>query len=616
MYCALSSLFFYSESSWREILDILDSLSSGKLTEISSRPEIEHYIRRTLSLSPTGTDIRTEEVSTTKEEVIKKLIEYCDPHLTPEAIHVNTVSANREIRFELGAAKRKIKRQRSLSYNVPRDPVYVYDKERIPVTFRARKLTTGDILFSCDKVKHETLLMELSKRPILPPDSRPKTTEGFSTYNDKPSSVFLRPLYPSDFPPIVPQRRRGPVKLVEPMEKVKSILCAQAGGKEMNNDCHLRLQNAEDVIQAFATGSLPTTQQEVYMEFKDTVPWDPYQLRVIDKPRLHSLHFVATIFGILLVYPDGECEHRSFAEWHRDKYIFRAIRRIKFFREYLPRKTLKLWHQNASRAKYNRIRSSTYFSGARFHAPFLRLLQQINSLSRDMLSLRGNNISPSGSCTREEFSIYVRTNNKQLLKYFDKYFRYCLKVIKETVSNSHKYVEGLVAEKRHKPFVSELPISIQRRQHKQLEDDIENGYHRCNQLKELIKLVKEIVSSSVIVLIEDHVNQWLSVVMSEREGASETSGGTIEEEEGERREQELPQCLWQIQLQINEEGTVHVHTIYIIHACTCTCSTSNAHFIIQTTCMYTTKILQALYKSMAQTHILDNTGAALLGVHN
>uniref|UniRef100_A0A1X7TV06 Uncharacterized protein n=1 Tax=Amphimedon queenslandica TaxID=400682 RepID=A0A1X7TV06_AMPQE len=320
----ISALNDNSESSWREILDILDSLSSGKLTEISSRPEIEHYIRRTLSLSPTGTDIRTEEASTAKEEVIKKLIEYCDPGLTSGAIHVNTISANHEAHFD-GAARRKIKRQRSLSYNVPRDPVFVYDKERIPVTFRARKLTTGDILFSCDKVKHETLLMELSKRPILPPNSRPKTTEGFSTYSDKPSSVFLRPLYPSDFPPIIPQRRRGPVKLVEPMEKVKTILCAQVGGKEMNNDCHLRLQNAEDVIQAFATGSLPTTQQEVYMEFKDTVPWDPYQLQVIDKPRLHSLHFVATVFGILLVYPDRECEHRSFAEWHRDKYIFRAI---------------------------------------------------------------------------------------------------------------------------------------------------------------------------------------------------------------------------------------------------------------------------------------------------
>uniref|UniRef100_A0A1X7TVI3 Uncharacterized protein n=1 Tax=Amphimedon queenslandica TaxID=400682 RepID=A0A1X7TVI3_AMPQE len=149
-----------------------------------------------------------------------------------------------------------------------------------------------------------------------------------------------------------------------------------------------------------------------------------------------------------------------------------------------------------------------------------------------MLSLRGNNISSCGCCTREEFSVYVRTNNKQLLKYFDKYFRYSLKVIGETVSNSHKYVEGLVAEKRHKPFVSELRISIQRRQHKQLEDDIENGYHRCNQLKELIKLVKEIVSSSIISLIEDHVNQWLSVVMSKREGARGTSGGTIEKEEG------------------------------------------------------------------------------------
>ena len=151
---------------------------------------IEHYIRRTLSITPTtptGTDIRTQASNN------------CDPCLTPEAIHVNTVSANHEIHFE-GTTKRKIKRQRSLSYNVPRDPVYVYDKERIPVTFRARKLTTDDILFSCDKVKHETLLMELSRPPILPPDSRPKTTEGFSTYNDKPSSVFLTPLYPSDFP--------------------------------------------------------------------------------------------------------------------------------------------------------------------------------------------------------------------------------------------------------------------------------------------------------------------------------------------------------------------------------------------------------------------------------
>lgn len=546
-------------------------MSYWRLAEIASRPDIEHYMRRALDQSRGGEETSSSsQTPSYREGVVQKLIQLChhdDATLESPLTIYHSVKKYHERGEHIEEKHEKIRRQRSLSYGAsPRNPVYVYDKDKVPVTFRARKLTTGDILFSCDKVKHEALLMEITRRPILPPERRPKTTGAASSPDDETlSSVSLRPMYPSDFPLPVPPKRRRPVKLVEPGERVKHILHARVEGKEMNPHCQLELKDAEDVIRAFATGSLPTVQQEVYMEFTDTVPWDPYQLKVVDKPRPSSIHFVATVFGVLLVYPDGECEHRSFAEWHRDKTIFQAMRRIRFFREYLLRKTLRIWHCNVSRVRYSRTRSLAYYSGARFHPPFLLLLQQVNSLSIDLLSLRGNNVSPTSCSTREEHGVYVRTNNKQLLKYLQRYFKYCMRTVGETVRSSHKLVEGLVAEKRHKPFVSELPISVQKRQHKQLDEDIETGYHRCNQLRGLVKLVKEIVSSSLIELVECHVRQWLTVIMSDRgsTACTPTSRDREEDEEDDGRDAGVPQCLWQIQLQINEQGT------YVQYTCNC-----------------------------------------------
>lgn len=538
--------FFHSDETWGEILALIEALSSHQLSELASRPEIEHYITRTLSLTLQQGESAEQQHPTlsAKQTLEKKLLELFPELVLEKAPPVIPVALSKPLNHK-GHRGSKLKRQRSYSYTGPlyaSNVLYSYDKDLLPVTFRARRITTNDIISSCDRVRWEALTLEVSKRPFLPPQpARPQTSTGIHRISD----LSLEPLYISDFPPSLPERRRGPVKLVKPDERTKRVLRAQLQGRETNSKCHLLLQTAEDVIHAFATSSLPSDQQEVYMSFTDTAPWNPYHLKVIDKPHPHSAYFVATIFGLLFVFPDGDCEHRSFAEWTRDKMVFHLIRQIPIFKQYLLRKMIRDWYKNVSWTKFNRRRLAVYSTGLRFHVPFSRVLWQINSLSVDLRSLKSTHVAPSGCYTLADFTQSMKASDNQLLKYLHKYFKYSLKVLSQATERALGYVKNLETERRHKPFVSDLPISVQKAELERLEVNIQDGHYRRDQLELLHVLVRQIVRDSLLSLVEDHTKQWASLVLSEREKEY------VREDEEEKV---IPTCLLQAQLLFTEQG--------------------------------------------------------------
>lgn len=472
-------------------------------------------------------------------------------------------------------------------YPLPAKSLYLYDRKCFPVTFRDRKVTTTDIVASCDRVRLEALTLEVSKRPLLPPlPKRPQTST-----NSSQRLCSLEPLFISDFPPYIPGRKHGPVKHVEPRSVLKQVLKAQVLTEDgtFNSKCHLQLKTAEDVIHAFASGAIPSDKQEVYMTFTDTVPWNPYKLTVTEAPNPLSPYFVATVFGILLIYPDGECEHRSFAEWYRDKMVFHLICKIKIFHEYLLRKMIRIWAQNVSQIRFNRSRDSSYSSGVLFHSPFSQLAWQINSLSVDLLSLVNINYLSARKYTLEEYSFIKKNNSKRLLHFFHKYFKYCLESLNQTFEETHDYVHALEVGKSHRPFVSDLPISVQKHEHEDLEKKLQSCIHRKTQLVSLERLVREIVRSTIISFVEGHTLSWLSCVLyEEREVLSKEVSQVLTE----------PCSLWRGELTLNE-GKVFIPQILLnnnflnpnyLHTVYC-----DIHVSMTVTCIHCITILQIIH---------------------
>ena len=564
MFKLLCLFFSCSDDDWNTLLLYLESLSPDQISELATTPETEHYILRSLN--------QIIQTRLDSENIVSRLTKLF-PQLKTEVIMAHKfLHAQRDDKLKSchSHSSYKIERHtRSFTYSgTSCKDLCSFDKNALPVTYRAHQLAVFDLLQSTNTVQKDALNLEISKRallPTLPP--RPHSSQGFYKETKRKS---LEPLFKSDFSPPTRQRRRGPVKTLEPNSRVKRLLQAKLGRQlETDKSGQLVLQTAEDVLHAIATNSLPSVVQEIYLNYTNSVPWNPYRLKVVPKTQTDPEHFVISMFGFLHIYSDGECEHQSFAGWSRDKIIFNLIREIPIFRDYLTRKMLKQWHKKVRQMQYQRMQAKVFSVGPRFHRPFSLALWKINNLSYDLLSINVHTLNITGKYSQGGYTTQLRLSQRKLLKYLQKYFRLVLKIVCEVVQSSHSRVLELETEKQHKPFVSDLPISIQKKQHLQLEEELDESHHRRGQLDMLHILVEQIVSSCLISLVEKGAEQWLELITTKRISSEEVEGEELgrkqcittasindsnDLEDEVNKEELFEMCLLQCELELNEKG--------------------------------------------------------------
>ena len=410
-----------------------------------------------------------------------------------------------------------------------------YSKDNVPVTFLARKTTTQDIMLSTDDVIADKLAIEqISKRsvvPVLP--ERLYTSQDLHRKYSKPN---LRPVLQSEVEtPNLTPRKPGYVRNIKPGRKLDRIFQAQFTEQEFQDSFSLVLRTGQDVVRAYALGALPSGTQEIYLNYGESTPWNPYYLEVVPKIQANPDHFIATKFGLLHVYPDGESEHQSFAGWCRDATVFGIIQRIPIFRCYLTQKMLRQWHTNVRQARFMVVSTKVFNVGLRFYPSFMLALWKVNSLCTDLLSIETVSIIPMGCYNKQQYLEELETSFRKLLKYLKKFLRYVEHVLASLVSSTHTRVTELESRKRHMPFVSEIPISIQKEQHRKLEEDLQEAKHRREQLCYLKIASRHIIETHLVNLVEAGAKLWLTIVLRGHEIQSEedSSRAILEEMEND-----------------------------------------------------------------------------------
>ena len=445
------------------------------------------------------------------------------------------------------------KRARSFTYHgglTFKHPVlYHYNRKDLPLGFRGRSLTTSSLILSVDAIRKECHKLEVSRRIVLPPPP-PKPQISKCPYQC-PSLV---PVYGSDVSS-VDSKKPVVVKVVDECnKKLEQVLKAQLGRLKLNAQGRVVLETVEDVVYAFASGALPDDRQDVLLNFTDTVPWNPYQLKVVNTVNTKMEYFSASQFGILHIYPDGDCEHRSFAQWWHDRTLFNLIRQIKIFREYLKQKTLKQWRRNVSISRFNRTRAAVYFDGVRFHMPFYLSLLQINNLSMDLQSLTQFNISKFGCYSFENFLSRWQHRQSQIIKYLHKYFKYCLQIVSGAIAKINNLVIELQRETQHKPFVSDLPISLQKKELEKLVADFEQYCHRRDQIKHLLTLSQCIIGSYINQFVEQFTQEWMYLVLHKCTNEGHSDNSSVCSSPFGSDISSATDCLLQTELKFNDDG--------------------------------------------------------------
>ena len=381
-------------------------------------------------------------------------------------------------------SKKRRRRAATVGSATPTKDLFAYSCDHIPATYRGPALKLTDVAMAAGVVSHEMTSTE-KKTVYLQPPLRTTTPHGPAPpargppffLDDEPEKVerpFLQPVLESELEEsqkwqLSPGLGSSPSKKTSPLrahfqrrtDRVQKPLVSPEP------------QTTYNIIEAFATGRLKSGAEAVYLNYSDSVPWNPYSLLVVPKTRINQEYFIISKFGILHVYPDGESDLQSFADWLKEAGLFTLISRISFFRLYLLRRGFARWYRNVRYNQFARIHSQISRTALRFFPTFAEGLLKIQSLSKELLAVAFHGMQPLGSYSPEAFEKTLQGSQVKAQRFLQRYFKYCRRVVGEAVEATQSRALELETEKRHQPFVSELPISIQKEKHVKLEKDLQ-----------------------------------------------------------------------------------------------------------------------------------------------
>ena len=225
------------------------------------------------------------------------------------------------------------------------------------------------------------------------------------------------------------------------------------------------------------------------------------------------------------------------------------------------------WHAIVCRMKFFRTWSTVSNNGIRFHYDYGLSLWKINSLSQDLLSVTFDEIVSFGCYSKEQYLQQMQKADNKIFKLLQKYFRYCQRILLQATAQSQSNVLELETKKMHQPFVSDLPISVQKARHVQLSKDLEHACHRASQLKMFVTSVQQMVQACLIELVQQWSIVWLSKVVSRKsrkgmiaatkEDLDNDDGDSsyLAEDERDAEEQSSVKALLICHMQADREGT-------------------------------------------------------------
>ena len=417
------------------------------------------------------------------------------------------------------------KRKRSASCDSPATKsLFAYSRDQVPATFRAPKLKLTDLAPAASVVSHEIGNIEKGvSRFVSPlqtdklPVGRPsKSRSGFRhhTTANVTEKLLLSPILSSELEEEAEKHCSEAVSVGSPA-KPKAVrlhskterlsLAFPEQGTTMG-----KLKSAFDVIEAFASGKLQSESESIFLNYvHSTSTWNPYDLTVVSKTHVDPEHFVISKFGILHVYPDGESTLQSFAEWLQEASLFTMLKQIPFFRFYLLRRAFSRWYRNMRYDQFAQVHSQISHHLLRSLPNFQEAILKVQNLSEELYTISFHLLLPLGEYSQETYEHSIHGSQARAQKFLQRYFKYCKRIVKDVLEMTQSRALELETEKQHQPFVSELPLSIQKEKHAKLEKDLKVATYRASRLYDFVTLVEHQVFACLLELARRNTQAWV-----------------------------------------------------------------------------------------------------------
>ncbi len=486
------------------------TLSRSQVNQLSELPETQHYIHRALkhvqkhseNLGQLEIINRLSKLFPVIVERLKETIFLVSPDITTQTI----------------------KRKRAATTNSfnSSSPLHSYCPLKLPATFRGPSVQLNELLPAANKVSVEFYDVEKNFAHTFPTvpltqHSARVTQRSHRKTKSTPGIMIVEPramLFPMLASEIQDEHfSRSDARTLFPKKQIRSPRKNIEKGASQVSE----MRSVYDVIEAFSTGKLKSESESIYFNYANSDKWNPYDLTIVPKRKVQSEHFVVSKFGILQVHPDGTSDLQSFAGWLREASFYKMLRRSPFLKTYLVQRAFKQWYGNVRFAQFARFYRQVARLSIRFLPDFASALLKIQSLSEELLTVPFHQLVPLSNYDQETLEQAIQGSLSKAQRLLHKYFKYCRRFIMEVIKTTISQVIIFETDRRHKPFVSDLPLSVQKDKFSQLEKDLKAAKYQASNLANFVCLAEYILSTCILTLSKHGAQSWIDTVLTKEE---------------------------------------------------------------------------------------------------
>ncbi|XP_059819226.1 dynein heavy chain domain-containing protein 1-like [Hypanus sabinus] len=273
----------------------------------------------------------------------------------------------------------------------------------------------------------------------------------------------------------------------------------------------------EWAVQALAKCKLLGKTKFYYLKVQQNQEFRPYDLVVVPKEKVDVEHFVFSTFGVLSVCPSQESQVMSLGEWQREAMVWRALRHIPFFKNYLLRKAFTQWYRNTKQRclqrRCNRLWTSLLPATPHFGAALLH----ISRLIQELLLVKWFPLDTTEPLTLAQFEHLHQHHLSEGRRMLEKFFTLCSHILQLVHMDSYQMVEDSKKQLRLiEDNLPRAPVHTARLQQEQAERWLQDARQVTQSLGRLSSLVTHMAVENLISVVQSEVDSFIRAMLQRR----------------------------------------------------------------------------------------------------
>ncbi|XP_074546665.1 dynein heavy chain domain-containing protein 1 [Halichoeres trimaculatus] len=307
--------------------------------------------------------------------------------------------------------------------------------------------------------------------------------------------------------------------------KDESIKVTTSNNKKINTmkneettKCNKVPLTATEVLRILAKKRDVGELEFYYLKGVDGGSYRPYDLQVVHSNEAGSKHYIFSPDLVLHVTESGCDEAVSLAEWHRESVLWKALRKIPFFRDFRLKKAFTRWHRNVRKIifqrKCNNLLDRLVLAVPPFRNALLLFTRVIEELKKTHLLPQ----TESETYTLLEFKYVLKTKNQErleLLKKLSQYRSFILNKVKEDCYKAHQELQ-LHMEYAKKPNRCSEPIHLHLAHLQALKEELARSESVLKKLGNFAALVNHMTVQSLVTVYQQDLIPFLDLLKGQK----------------------------------------------------------------------------------------------------